>query len=67
MEYTEIKNKSEKELHDMLSEERGSLGALRFKAHEQQLKDVRAIRKSRKAIARIMTALRTSQRGNTNA
>lgn len=61
MEYTDIKTKSERELHDMLKSERDTLGALRFKAQEQQLKDVRAIRKSRRAIARIMTALHKSE------
>lgn len=64
MEYTELKNKSQKELHDLLAEQRKAIIALRFKAHDQQLKDVRDIREARKTIARIMTALRAVQKNN---
>lgn len=64
MEYTELKNKSQKELHDLLAEQRARLTALRFKAQDQQLKDVREIREVRATIARIMTALNAAQQKN---
>lgn len=62
MDYTELKNKTEKELHDILAEKRTALRALRFKAHDQQLKDVRDIRETRKIIARTLTALKAAQK-----
>ena len=58
MDYTDIKNKTEKELHDMLIEQRNKLRDLRFRAGENQLKDVRGIRKAKKAVAKILTALK---------
>ncbi len=67
MEYTDIKNKSEKELHDILAEKRVALRALRFKSHDQQLKDVRDIRETRKIIARILTALKEHRVQNSKA
>ncbi len=62
MDYTELKNKTEKELHDILAAKRTALRGLRFKAHDQQLKDVRDIRETRKIIARTLTALKAAQK-----
>lgn len=59
MDYNELKNKSEKELHDLLAETREDLRELKFKALENQLKNVRGIRKARKAVAQILTLLNT--------
>lgn len=67
MEYTELNNKSEKELHDILAEKRTALRALRFKAHDQQLKDVREIRETRKIVARILTSLKGKHVKKSNA
>lgn len=64
MDYSEIKNKSEKELHDLLQEQRAALRALRFKSHDGQLKDVRNIRETRQNIARILTAVKVVQRNH---
>ncbi|MBI4993096.1 MAG: 50S ribosomal protein L29 [Candidatus Magasanikbacteria bacterium] len=57
MEFADLKNKSEKELRELLAEQRDELRELRFKASEKQLKNVKAIPKCRKAIARILTLL----------
>lgn len=57
MKVADIKNKSEKELQEMLAEKRRELRDLRFRAAENQLKDVRSIRNTRKDIARILTIL----------
>ena len=52
-----MKNKSEKELRELLAEQRDELRELRFKASEKQLKNVQAIPKCRKTVARILTLL----------
>lgn len=59
MDIADIKNKPEKELHDLLSEKRDELRELRFKVNERQLKDVRSVRKVKKSIAQILTLLKT--------
>ncbi len=60
MDYTDITRKTEKELHDMLAEQREILRDLRFHASEGQLKKVRSIREAKKNIAKILTALNNS-------
>ena len=62
MEYRDIKNKSEKELHDLLQEKRNELRELRFKTSEKQLKNVKAIRVARKTIAQILTLLNSTKK-----
>ncbi|MFA6427582.1 MAG: 50S ribosomal protein L29 [Candidatus Magasanikbacteria bacterium] len=57
MDYSELKNKTVKELHELLQEKRNELCALTFKVGEQQLKNVRQIRLAKKDIARISTEL----------
>lgn len=57
MEYKELKNKSESELHKILAEHRDELRDLRFKDASKQLKDVREIRKIRKIVARALMLL----------
>ena len=57
MDYKELKNKSLKELNELLSEKQEELRELQFKVRENQLKDVRAIRKAKKSIAQISTAI----------
>ena len=59
MEYTDIKNKSERELHDALVEARNKVRTLQFKVAAAELKDVREIRETRKVIAQILTTLNT--------
>lgn len=57
MEYKDLEKKSAKELEKMLGEERGNLYELRLKVSVNQLKDIRALRKTKKNIARILTKL----------
>jgi len=57
MKYSDLANKSEKELHDMLEEKRAALAGLEFKLSDQQVKDVREVREIKKDIARILTAI----------
>lgn len=61
MEFADLKNKSEKELREMLAEKRDELRELRFKTAEKQLKNVRAIRECKKSVARISTLLTTKK------
>jgi len=63
MEYSEIKNKSQKELHDVLSELREKLRDLQFRTTQGQLNNVRDIRDTKKVIARILTSM--NSRSNT--
>ncbi len=53
--------KKESDLHKDLAAEREALRDLRFKASQNQLKEVRKMRVVRKNIARIMTALHGTQ------
>ena len=57
MEFKELKNKSESELHRILAEHRDKLRDLRFKDASKQLKNVREIRKIRQIIARVLMLL----------
>ncbi len=57
MDFKDLKNKTEDELKEMLSEYKGKLVELRFKDSNHQLKNVREIRQLKKDIARILTAL----------
>lgn len=57
MELADLKNKNVKDLNELLSEQRDLLRELRFKASENQLKNVRLIRKARLLIAQILTLL----------
>lgn len=61
MDFKEIKNKGEKELHRVLSESRDKLRELRFKDANKQLKNVREIRVLKKTIARVLTLLNTKK------
>lgn len=61
MDYADLKNKSKKELEDVLKEEQQKLFKLRLEAHSHRLKQVHTIKVSRKVIARIHTLLATKQ------
>lgn len=64
MEYKALKQKTEKELHDLLGEKRTMLRELRHKDSERQLKDVRSLRLAKKDIARILTELEVRLRAS---
>lgn len=57
MDYKDLEKMSTNELQKMLAEERGNLFGLRLKTSVNQLKDLRAIRKAKKNIARIQTRM----------
>jgi len=57
MDYKEIKNKSSKELNELLAEKRNTLREFKFKANENQLKNVSQINKIKKDIAKILTII----------
>ncbi len=57
MRYTELKDKSLQELEGLLREKKLELFSLRMKLKTMQLQDTSQIRKTRKDIARIKTAI----------
>ena len=61
MKFTEIKNKTDKELGTMLSEKHLALRDFRFGSAGSASKNVKAGRGLKKDIARILTALNTNK------
>lgn len=57
MDFSEIKNKSLKDLQELLAEKRHELRELKFKVSEKQLKDVRSLREIKKMIAQVLTLI----------
>jgi ribosomal protein L29 len=57
MDFKELKNKTEKELQEMLAVSRDKLRDLRFKDSNKQLKNIREIRVLKHKIAQILTLL----------
>lgn len=57
MEFKELAKKEEKDLQEILIQQREKLRELRFKVSHGQLKNIREIRKSKKEIARVLTLL----------
>lgn len=64
MDFKELKNKKESELHNLLSENRNKLRELKFKDASKQLKNVREIREVRNTISRILTLLNAKEEVN---
>ena len=58
MKWEELKNKSKKELEEMLTETRNELRSLLFQTHSRHLKQVHKIDVAKKTIARASMALR---------
>lgn len=57
MQWEDLKNKSAKELKELLSETRHELQNLRFQAHSRQLKQMHKINSVKKVIARVSMLL----------
>ncbi len=57
MDFSELKNKTRKELNELLAEQKNELRQLRFKIQSQQLKQVNKVKIVKKIIARINTLL----------
>ncbi|MFH0906720.1 MAG: 50S ribosomal protein L29 [bacterium] len=55
MKAKELHQKTEKELKDLLAENKSKLGQLRFELGSKKLKNIRQIRQLRRDIARILT------------
>ncbi len=61
-ELKELKLKSAAELQKLLALDREKLRDLRFKASQNQLKNIREIRSIRKKIARLLTLIKQKQK-----
>ncbi len=57
MKFTELENKTKEELNQMLGELRVKLGKMKFELSNKSLKDYSQVKKTRKDIAKILTAL----------
>ncbi|MBU1036625.1 50S ribosomal protein L29 [Patescibacteria group bacterium] len=64
MEVKELKNKTEKELCQLLAQNREKYRSLRFSVSAKQLKNVKEIKTIKKLIARILTILRMKEKEN---
>jgi large subunit ribosomal protein L29 len=64
MDWQEIKNKGEKELGELLADQRAELQSLNFQAHNRQLKQVHKIQLVKKTIARISMLLANIKRAS---
>ena len=56
MKFSELQSKSQAELNEMLKELQIKLGKLRFELANKSVKDVSQIKKTKKDIARVLTA-----------
>ena len=64
MKIKELRQKTTKELKELLEENRHKLGQLKFDLAAKKLKNVREIRNLRREIARILTILRDLSKAN---
>ena len=64
MKFNDIQSKSQDELNEMLKELRIKLGKLRFELANKSLKDVSQLKKTKKDIARILTAIKSPMQNN---
>jgi ribosomal protein L29 len=62
MKWKELQEKKENELKKLLAASREHLRELRFKAHNEQLKNVREIRIEKKNISNILTLINQKQK-----
>ncbi|PIS05410.1 MAG: 50S ribosomal protein L29 [Candidatus Buchananbacteria bacterium CG10_big_fil_rev_8_21_14_0_10_42_9] len=61
MDFKDLKEYSEKDLHQLLNEQRERLQQLRFKAGQSQVTNIRELRQVKKTIAKILTKLKMNQ------
>lgn len=62
MKYSDLQSKSRNELQEMLKELQIKLGKLKFELANKSLKDVSQIKKTKKDVARLATALKAEAR-----
>lgn len=60
MDFSEIKTKSAKELKELLAHNRNELRALKFKARNQQFRELHRIAEVKRTVARILTVLNSA-------
>ncbi len=58
MKISELRNKTEEELENLIFKKRDEIRKLRFGGPSQKLKDVKMMNKTKKEIARILTTLK---------
>lgn len=61
MKFSEVKDKTQKELLENLQNLKGTLSRLSFESSNNTLKNASQVKKTKKDIARIMTALNLSK------
>lgn len=66
MDFKDLQNKNERDLHELLSEKRNELREMNFKINEKQMKNLSAVKKVKKTIARILTLLNKKKEEPTN-
>ena len=62
MKIKELRQKTTKELRELLAEDQHKLGQLKFDLAAKKLKDVRQVRKLSKEIAKILTLLNEQEK-----
>jgi len=67
MKFSDIQSKSQAELNEMLNELQVKLGKLRFELTDKSLKDTSQLGKTRKDIARVLTATNMDSNQITNS
>lgn len=66
MDFKDLQNKNERDLHELLSEKRKELREMNFKINEKQLKNFAGVKKVKKTIARVLTLLNKKKVEQTN-
>lgn len=66
MDFKDLQNKNERDLHELLSEKRNELREMNFKINEKQMKNLSGVKKVKKTIARILTLLNKKKEEPTN-
>ncbi len=66
MDFKDLQNKNERDLHELLSEKRKELREMNFKINEKQLKNLAGVKKVKKTVARILTLLNKKKVEQTN-
>ena len=66
MDFKDLQNKNERDLHELLSEKRNELREMKFKISGKQMKNLSGVKKSKKTVARILTLLNKKKEEQTN-
>lgn len=66
MDFKDLQNKNERDLHELLSEKRNELREMNFKINEKQMKNFASVKTVKKTIARILTLLNKKKVEQTN-